>query len=135
MPRSQAGPAYAKTYSEGEIFLYRGARLTLVRVAERSPAERARISDGRLVVYGETHDLKRFITYWYAAETEKIARSLVPLWSKRLIVRPRAVTVKHMRTRWGSCSSNGRISLNLRLPMLSPDVAEYIVVHELCHMK
>ncbi|MDR1580965.1 MAG: M48 family metallopeptidase [Synergistaceae bacterium] len=133
MPRT--GPAYTKTYSDGEIFLCRGERCALVSVAERASEERARISGGRLIVYGKTDDLKRLITYWYAAETEKTARSLVPAWSKKLNVRPRTITVKYMRTRWGSCSQAGRISLNLRLSMLSPDVAEYIIVHELCHMK
>ncbi|MDR3164908.1 MAG: M48 family metallopeptidase [Synergistaceae bacterium] len=135
MPRKEVGPTYTKTYTEGEIFLCKGERCVLSRIAERAPAKRARISDGRLIVYGETDDLKYFITYWYAAETEKIARFLVPVWSKRLNVCPRAITVKYMRTRWGSCSSQGRISLNLRLSMLSPEVAEYIIVHELCHMK
>jgi predicted metal-dependent hydrolase len=135
VPRKGTRPAYTKAYSEGEIFLCKGERCALVCVAERASEKRARVSGGKLIVYGEPRDLQRIITYWYAAETEKTARSLVPAWSKKLNVRPRAITVKYMRTRWGSCSSNGKISLDLRLAMLSPDVAEYIIVHELCHMK
>jgi predicted metal-dependent hydrolase len=78
---------------------------------------------------------RKTLLWWYTAETEKIARDLIPAWSKKLGVRPRAVEVKYAKTRWGSCSSSGRVFLNSRLAMLPDRVAEYIVVHELCHLK
>ena len=44
-----------------------------------------------------------------------------------------AVSVRKQRTRWGSCSSRGKVSLNLKLLFLPPLLVRYIMVHELCH--
>jgi len=45
------------------------------------------------------------------------------------------VTIRNQRTRWGSCSRRGRISLNWRLVILPPFVADYLIFHELAHIK
>jgi predicted metal-dependent hydrolase len=48
--------------------------------------------------------------------------------------RPKSVQVRLQRTRWGSCSSSGTVSLNAGLLFLDPAVVRYLLVHELCHL-
>lgn len=45
------------------------------------------------------------------------------------------VSVKSQRTKWGSCSSRGNINLNFRLILLDGKLIEYLILHELCHLK
>jgi predicted metal-dependent hydrolase len=45
------------------------------------------------------------------------------------------VSIRNQRSRWGSCSSRGHITLNFRLMLMPPDVREYILIHELMHLK
>jgi predicted metal-dependent hydrolase len=60
--------------------------------------------------------------------------NLIDAKAKIIGVYPRKIGVRKMRSRWGSCSKEGNISINLLLGHLPPDLLEYVVIHELCHM-
>ncbi len=47
----------------------------------------------------------------------------------------RRITIRSQRTRWGSCSRRGTVSLNWRLIQLPPSVSDYILLHELAHLR
>lgn len=64
------------------------------------------------------------------ARLQQLARQL-PWLDGRVPAPPRLV---RLRRRWGSCSADGRITLNIGLVLLSPPLIDYVLLHELCHL-
>ncbi|MDH3402391.1 MAG: M48 family metallopeptidase [Acidobacteriota bacterium] len=72
---------------------------------------------------------------WLEERARLTATALVARHAPRLGAAPTALRIKAQKTLWGSCGRRGAIHLNWRLIGAPPEVFEYIVVHELCHLK
>jgi len=69
---------------------------------------------------------------------EKAAQKIIPItnkWSKQMNLFPEHISFRYSKNRWASCSSTNRISFNYHLIKLSSSLIEYVVVHELSHIK
>lgn len=132
-----------RQYREGETFLFRGIsyQLKLKRDSSRKRIT-VRLSDGDLELllpepapedHGER--IRRAVERFYREQ----AKGYLPPRVGELAVthgfKYKNLRIKNQKTRWGSCSSKGNINLNLRL-MMAPDAAiDYVIIHELCHLR
>ncbi len=72
----------------------------------------------------------------WLAVVKQATPMLVAKWEPRLGVKAGRIDYRNMKSRWGSCKpSTGRICINTRLCLYPPQCLEYIVVHELCHLR
>ena len=72
---------------------------------------------------------------WYHEQATEIVRARVAEFAPRLGVQPSAVVVRNQQRRWGSCSRSGVLRFNWRVVMAAPELLDYVVVHELAHLR
>lgn len=64
-----------------------------------------------------------------------LAKIKVEKFNKIYDLKYAKITIRNQKTRWGSCSKKGNLNFNYKIALLPEDLADYIIVHELCHLK
>jgi hypothetical protein len=80
-------------------------------------------------------ELKTAFTQWMKQQAQQQVERLVKQHGATRQLFPQAVRIKTQKSRWGSCGIRNDININWLLIIAPPDVLEYVVVHELCHIK
>lgn len=78
--------------------------------------------------------LEQILKAWFVNQAGSLFQTKTKHWAAKIGVNPKQITIRDQKTRWGSCSSLGNINYNWRVIMAPPPVADYLVIHELCHL-
>ena len=92
------------------------------------------VEQGILYVSGQAEHLPRRIRDYLKAETLRIVRPLAFDLSAKIQTTPSRITIRTLKTRWGSCSSARDLSFSWRLIMAPDEILTYVVAHEVAHL-
>jgi len=135
---AEVGRQYpAKQYTQGESFLVRGKPCRLEVLVDpayrRSKVERA--GETLVVRVRSCERVEAAVRRWFKGEAAALAQEAVSRLAPKLGVYPKLIRIANQKRRWGSCSSRGHLRFNWRIAMMPEPIADYVVIHELAHMR
>ncbi len=120
---------------EGFPYLGRSYRLLLVGEAERPVRlHRGRLEMRRDCADESTGDATRHLVRWYRQVGEPWLRKRIGPWALRMEASVAGPRVLPLGYRWGSCTAQGKLNIHWATMQLSPDLVDYVLVHELAHV-
>ncbi|WP_434521777.1 M48 family metallopeptidase [Halorubrum sp. AS12] len=123
-----------RTFEAGEMFPLLGTERELVI----EPARSHSITDTSIRLRKSTVEqstVKQVLENVYRREARDHFAERADHYAEQMGVEYEKIEIRNQRTKWGSCSTTGTISLNWRLMMAPPEVVDYVVVHELAHLR
>jgi hypothetical protein len=120
-------------FGDGVVIPFRGQDHVIRHVREGRGG--VWCEDGVIYVSGHAEHIGRRVTDWLKAEAKRLLTPMVHMMAAVLGSKVARVSVRDTRSRWGSCSADGRLSFCWRL-VLAPDaVLVYVAAHEVAHLK
>jgi predicted metal-dependent hydrolase len=130
-----AAPKFVpKTYRAGETFAHLGQNYTLTSTAVA--LDWPTIQDSAISV--NTSDsalIKVQIEAWYLHQATQHLTSRTAYFEALMGLHPKGIKTKYYKSRWGACSAQGDLTFNWRIIMAPASVVDYVVIHELAHLK
>jgi predicted metal-dependent hydrolase len=126
-------PIMGKQYTDGEKFPFLGSSYDLKLVGAQKPLL---CFDNEFTLSQSAQTKGELVfTRWYKARAFEIISERVRQYSQEYHFTPGLIKISSAKTRWGSCNSNGTLNFTWRLVMAPLAVIDYVVVHELAHLR
>lgn len=137
--RKQLEFTLPRQYISGESHYYLGKQYLLKVMEAPEQVQGVKLLRGKLEVSVRTKSadkVKALLADWYKARAKEVfAKRLDAMLEQALWVDERPpLRLQTMQTQWGSCSPNGRITLNPHLVKAPRECIDYVILHELCHL-
>lgn len=129
-----------RKYISGETHRYLGKQYRLKVIEDATEA--VKLMRGRIFVHvpdpSDTNKIKQLLDDWYRSHAKRIfserLEACFPRVAKYGLGFPE-YEIRTMEKRWGSCTPQGKLLLNLKLTQVPKHLIDYVVMHELCHLK
>jgi len=130
-------------FISGEILLYMGKNYLLCVREHEGRYGSVKLTDDQLLVHipkdipqeKRREVIRRTLELWYIGRAKELIHERLELFIDKLCVKVNMVRFKNQKTRWGSCSQKGNLNFNWKLVMAPMHIVDYLVVHELCHLR
>ncbi len=123
---------------EPHLFFGKTYLLQIIPSAYRNRAA-VRVSDQHIRVSApmaatSPSAIRNYLTAWYLSQGKDIITKRVSYFASKLGVEFHRITLKRVSSIWGSCSHKGNLNFNRKLVMAPPEIVDYVVLHEVCHL-
>ena len=122
----------------GDAVPYLGRYLKLAERENQSGASSVKLESNTLVVSPglfKNGILESTLEQWYRAEAARLTKERADELSSHMGISYKRIVIRGQKTRWGSCSRKKNLSFNWKLIMAPESVLDYVIIHELTHLK
>jgi predicted metal-dependent hydrolase len=132
----------APTFENNSSLAYLGKNIKL-RIYYTAPHTEFELKDNQFYAFlkGDMkhlhpdHRIRSMYEGWIKKQSTKILGSKVLSFSVIIDVKPKKTIFKNLKNRWGSAAKDETLNLNINLAKAPVDVIDYIIIHELCHLR